>query len=379
MRSWYAACARLGCVAYPLKVFEMPYIVPQGSPTNADLNQTWDGFDPLLPYQMVPLGGTRELYLHTGNFPVDVRLTKPGVAQLTNVNIVSNLQPLPPPIPGYIILPAKSVIKFTLVGQGVGRTGIEVRERPPQAQPLKPCLQLIVSVQPLLRREFGVCYVFDRVNQDHGSRRDFPGHFIEINRLYERQANVNIINADGPDSGTKRARKITLNGSMGKTFDIDDKALLFRLLDTFDAKFPGVRQSVHCQGFSIPVPLRHSSSPTDHVLGVNLRGRHSGKPFNILLVGPQANPSKPTMGGPRPSLTEKLRHTMAHEIGHSMDLDHDPLDVNGIPFDSTLFDLINIFNDGWFTQPKLFNLMYPFYGFNHSSRLNAAQIEKLHL
>jgi hypothetical protein len=344
------------------------------------LKKPLDGFDPLIPYQMVPLGRSKEMVVHTGNFKADLKLKNPGIAAMTNFRILRQAQPSPFPLPppGFIVLPERSVVQFTLAGQSVGMTVLEGRDLPPGGAPLKSEINLLVSVKTSQRREFAICYLFDRVNRDVGARRDFPGHFVEVNNIFERQTNFNLVNADGASSGTRAARTLTLRGTMGRVFDLDDDPQIGRLIDAFDAKFPGVSANMHAVVFSVPVPIRSKSNPRARILGVSVKWRRqsTGRSFNTLFVGPQDPPRKSAVGGNRPSAVQNLQNTIAHEIGHSLGLGHDPDFLT-----PELLEVIEVFNPEFLFEPQNFNLMFPFAIGSRtlsSNRINGAQVEIMH-
>ncbi len=361
----------------------MPIIVKPlnnlDSPGNP-LNRPSDGFDPTIPYQMIPLGQSREMVVQTGDFKADMNLTIPDISSMSNFRILRQSTPNLFPLPGpgvpvrTIALPERSVVQFTLAGRSLGITVLEGRDRPGQgAPPLQP-LKLVVSVKGNQQRKFAVCYVFDRINRDVGARRDFAGHLAEVNKIFNEQANFSIVNIDGPAASTLAARTITLNGTSGKVFDMRDNDLLGRVIDGFDARFPGVAAKIHCVVFVVQVPIRDSNDQKARILGFSFQGlrKSTRRPFSILLVGPQDPPRKSTSGGRQPSQVSMLRHTMAHEIGHSFGLDHDPVKKK-LPPELLGTDVNPIF----FTSPQLFNLMFP-NNFLQSDRINGVQVEVMH-
>lgn len=237
----------------------MPIIIkPVGN-----IDNPTDGFDPEAPYQMIPLGQTREMEVQTGDFKAEMSFTEPDVSSMSNFLILQQKSPSLFPVPGRgvqvnrITLPEKSVIRFTLSGRNVGRTFLAGNDRPTGGQNLLPADFLLeISVKSRQARSFSVCYVFDRINQDSGRRVAFGRFFREISTIFEKQANVSLLNIDGDASSSTAAKKVTLNGTSGNTFNIFDKKLLGRLIDAFEAEFPGVFAQTNCVVFPLPVTLQ---------------------------------------------------------------------------------------------------------------------------
>src|SRR5690242_7232060 len=129
----------------------MPIIVkPLNDPNlpGDPVDRRSDGFDPLFSYQMIPVGGTREMVVQTGDFKAEMTLTRPDISSMANFRILRQSQPalFPLPPPGVplqrIALPERSVIQFTLAGRAIGNTVCKGQDRPgPGAALLRPDLQ----------------------------------------------------------------------------------------------------------------------------------------------------------------------------------------------------------------------------------------------
>jgi hypothetical protein len=335
-----------------------------------------DGFDPLIPYQMVPLNGSRDFTLQTGDLPAEIVLQQPNITSLSNFRV---LRGSPAPfinLPGIgqfaqrVVIPPRSVVRFALFGHAVGATVMNANDLPGNgAPPLRPGFALLVSVKAKEIRRFALCHVFDRVNVDTGERLDINAAFTAANAIIEEQSNFNVVNIDGGI-----ARSITMPATSGKTFDFVDAELNRRLIRTFDATFPGVFGQTHAVIFVFKVPLRHvffvKKKPTDkkrskldpRILGFNQRAQFNGNLFNMVFIGRLSARELPL-----------LEAVLAHEIGHSLGLAHLPEQ------DSPLIPKAKP-GIGGRPQLELFmhNLMFPFGRFRFA-RINGFQIERLHV
>lgn len=312
-----------------------------------------DGFDPDANYQMVPLGSTREMFVETGEFRAELSVVASTlVTAMSNFRVLLPGSNLPSSLPGpnlfvqKVIIPERTLVQFTLTGGNVGMTVIRGRDlpnaRPPAA---KPNFQLMVSVKKQEMRFFTVCYLFDRINRDKRVRLPIAQLLNEVNGVFEQQTNFSVRNIDGPAASTLRAKTLTINGSVGKRFNVYDKKLIGRVIDAFNLKFPNAFSTTHGVIFVLPVPITARDDKLkfvdNSIVAINLKARRTvdNRSFNIVFVGSVLNKD----------FTD-LRHALAHEIGHSFGLDHN-------------------------TQ---INLMFPSLEIK-SKRLNMNQIEIMHL
>ncbi len=116
-------------------------------------DQIYDGFDPGVPYQMIPVGENRTGFrLITLQEPVNLRLDPPGIARFDRA--VTNYAPY------FAEAKPSSVTQFDLFGERAGRTKLYVRN----TEGVEVAKPLTISVKDPLQRTYSVCVLQDMVH-----------------------------------------------------------------------------------------------------------------------------------------------------------------------------------------------------------------------
>ena len=335
----------------------MPILVKQGFTRPADPT---DGFDPEARYQMVPLGQTRVVAAQTGDFEAEMKFTSPNISSMFNFHVVRQTAPssrsLPHPnlLVNHVVLPSNSIVEFMLRGDRIGSTVLEGRDLPGLgAPPLLPDFKPEVAVKEPGKRFVAVCYVFDTVNTDKGRRTDFAGVLTEVSRIFETQSNFSIVHL-----GSRPGLTITLPSTSGNLFDLVDPDLINRLIDHFNASFPGVFAQTNFVMFVTAVPLKVIRR-RPLAIQLNYRRKSDGLTYSTLFVGPTQNTDRAA-----------LQRTIAHEVGHTFGLLHSPKFQPDGPTPGVLPDpdVLPFF---------MHNLMFPS-DLIQGLRLTRSQIELIH-
>lgn len=361
----------------PLIVKPLAELNTPGPPHNS-LRRRNDGFDPLVPYQMIPIGGTREMVVETGDFKAEMQLIEPDITSMSNFRILKEATPKLFPLPGpgvevrRLALPERSTVQFTLSGRKQGMTTLEGRDRPVGGPPLKKELDLLISVKGPISAKVAVCHLFDRIHPDKGAHTDFSDHLAEAHRVFFDQANMTINNIDGNGAV---ARAITISGTIGKTFGLLDRDLIRKITSEIEAKHPSVLRQAQIIVLPSPVPLVVSKkdSKDNRPIGMGVRWIRSqdSRGFTFVILGPQLAPQKASKGG-GVSPARIFRNTLIHELGHCLGLRHHPSEFKDLPPALIGKDI----NPAFF-QSKFHNLMFPG-TLVVSDSINFAQVEQLH-
>ena len=156
-----------------------------------------DGWDPSIPYQLLPTARTRFMMLETGNQPVHLEVTQGVSCGLTNFHVI---RPFGKAIPGLptttsavksVVIPANVEVQFDLsAGAAPGQGFLRVHTLFNGVKSPSPTLEMVLSVKLRTSRNFLACFVFDRINPDTGVRAPVDTAIEATNKIFHEQANI---------------------------------------------------------------------------------------------------------------------------------------------------------------------------------------------
>lgn len=349
---------------------------PEWTKRHPFADEIGDGFDPAIPYQMIPALGTRPLGLRTGMYPVELNVSMDVSCGMENFHATDPLGMVLPDVPApgsgatkSVKLPANVTVYFDLrAGIHHSSGKLRVHEVVEGRTLPYPTIELLLSVMREKSVSITHCYVFDEINPDTGRRYPYDEAIKEADKIFFNQANVHVNSAGS-------AKTISVPGSLGATFDPIDDARVHRVLATAVQELgPGIfNQGSSAVIFHIPMtllgtgdwdPVTHQAIKRERPLALTVPYTLGGTACDVIWVTdvyPENNDTR-------------LSHTMPHEIGHFLGLEHLPQTEE------------EVFPKGMPVGPKkakyqelwLHNLMYPS-NFIRSKRLNGSHIERAHL
>jgi hypothetical protein len=332
------------------------------------MDDTNDGYDASIPYQMVPQGRERYMKLETGNVSVEMTVALGAPCGLSNFHVTRTWGKVPglptrASATQRVVIPANTEVQFDITGgYSEGHGLLQVRQMLGNGRPPRPELEMLLSVKERWSRNFLACYVYDKWNVDSGVRSPVKAAIETAHGIFHEQANVIILMNGQPGS-------LTLTGSIGPEFDVADKDLVKRLLkQTMDVHGQDVFDRHTAVIYLVPVPVLggwKKDGTRDRPIAINVHYEWKKKNCHTIFVAAPTAASKTV-------LDLQLGHNLAHEIGHELGLEHLPED------EADVFpkDMPKPQKDAKKQEIWIHNLMFPS-NLMLSNRLNGLQIEKI--
>lgn len=150
-------------------------------------DKEFDGFDPKTRYQMIPVGGARDISIITESDCV-LEIKDPRVARMVTFISVSGPNFAKPALGiDKITLPAKSKVNFSLSGLSVGHTELSVSGPDGHLQEA-----LLLSVKNPLVKKYALCFLRDIRRSTLRTKTEAQGFMNLVAKTFLQQANVDL-------------------------------------------------------------------------------------------------------------------------------------------------------------------------------------------
>ncbi len=146
----------------------------------------FDGFDPKVIYQMVPVGGTREMAVVTDADECTIIVDPPDVARMQRFVFIRPLLEVPREFRAAVT--PNNRITFQIFGQKKGNTSIFLVDRNGRMISV-----LQVSVKDKVRKQIAACRLNDRVHMCPFSVAEIPRIIDGVKKTYLQQANIELV------------------------------------------------------------------------------------------------------------------------------------------------------------------------------------------
>lgn len=258
----------------------------------------FDGFDPAVPYQMVPIDGKRPILVKTSDPPCFLSLENGLIAEMSDFRTEADA-PLPNaprnPVTGAKV-PPNTTFKVDLKGLKPDITGLVLEDT---ENSLSFTSSLTVSVKPRKIVNYRIVFLADPLRKNVRPRMDPRKIMGDVRPLFDKQANIDLVElGDMRDILVPEDLGNPILTSNAKAMDAIEKA-------TPPEIFSGVSFVVYCV-WDVQKERGGANS-----LAVNV-DRLNGKDFVFLELSSQA-------------LARQV-HAAAHEVGHALHLSHQPGD-----------------------------------------------------
>lgn len=177
-----------------------------------------DGFDARNLYQMVPMGGRRDLVAITDGRGCMLQVQNPSIARLANLRGAPGLPRIDSTV-AEVSLPPNVKATFSVMGIAEGRTELVVRRQDGGAES-----NLIVSVKKERLVHTSLCFLSDRVRETKRNRQDAVQQINRARTFFQSQANVRL-NFFEPNDAALPATNLGLPLDVG-----DDERVVFPIL-----------------------------------------------------------------------------------------------------------------------------------------------------
>lgn len=264
-----------------------------------------DGFDNDPQFQMVPLAGLRDVVFKTERVPAVLKFSRQNLAVIGNFRDAGTKAPLPGVDPGRFVneftLPANKSVQFSIKSLNVpGLVSLSGRDSAAPGD-ITIDADLVVSVKPVLRRNFTFMFVSDLVRTTVRGKIE-PRFLLDaVKKVFSEQANVQLNDIDGG----RAFREVDVRTDLGDPINLENDTKRNAIDQRVQEVFPDLFTQTD---FIVYLVWRvRGKHPKEKVLGMNVQ---TATKLNTVYLSLE------------PPSTIGRVHTMAHEFGHAMGLPH---------------------------------------------------------
>ncbi len=256
--------------------------------------EEFDGFDPKVSYQMVPLNGARPMSVVSEADELIISVDDDTIASLNNYHFKTGVPVTPQN--STVLLTPNNRVDFDIVGGKAGNTSITLKKSDGFG-----VASLTVSVKKVVRKTYALCRLSDRRITCPFTNQEIEKIMPAVAKTYIQQANIQLD-----------------DNARGQIYEIVCPEILGDPLFPFKPTvFAAIDARTHATDTGRPIGQNYLIGSADLIVYFAWNIRNTMKPFEVVgltrgrycFIEHQGIPNEDAL-------------TTGHEIGHGLGLNH---------------------------------------------------------